>query len=216
MRNKVVILGTLIVLCSSPVGLAGDATVRNDGSVTWQAGVDGVEIEWNADGSVRRLYSRYATPVEFPDRRGIAKAQIIAEEKAKANIVRFLKQDITSARIVGEIQADVNKATQHRQTGSAATVSKVDERTVMDSLTEVTGSFATGTLTGVIVLEKGYDDKTQEAWTVVGVSEKTIGAARGVRGKMIEPDVSEPSGSLNQPNFGLQRGEVRRSRQRDW
>jgi len=58
MRNKVVILGTLMGLCSSPVGLAGDATVQNDGSVTWQAGVDGVEIEWNADGSVRQARSR--------------------------------------------------------------------------------------------------------------------------------------------------------------
>ncbi len=96
----------MIIVCSNPLAFAGDATIQNDGSVTWQAGVDGVEIEWNADGSVRRIYSRYGTPVEFPDRRGIAKAQIIAEEKAKANIVRIMSQGISSARIVGEIQTD--------------------------------------------------------------------------------------------------------------
>jgi hypothetical protein len=32
---------------------------------------------------------------------------------------------------------------------------------------------ASGYLQGVIVLEKGYSDKTDEAWVVVGISDKT-------------------------------------------
>jgi hypothetical protein len=36
-------------------------------------------------GSFNRIYSRYTQTVAIPDRQGIAKARIIAEEKAKAD-----------------------------------------------------------------------------------------------------------------------------------
>jgi hypothetical protein len=86
------------------------------------------------------------TPVEFGDRRGISKAQIIAEEKAKAAIVRFLGQAISSTRVIGEVQNDLNKATQQRESGNAPNVKKVDKRTMIEGLTEVTTSFASGQL----------------------------------------------------------------------
>ncbi len=210
--HYVAALAALTLLFSPALSSAGDAKLQNDGSLTWQAGVDGVEIEWNPDGSIRRIYSKYATPVEVGDRRGIAKAQIIAEEKAKANIVRFMSQGVAASRIVAEIQVDVNKATQERQKGSA-TLRKVDERTLTESLTEITGSFAAGTLRGVIVLEKGYDDKAGEAWVAVGVSEKTIRASRGIENMTRN---SAPEGAREVPGRLGQPGEVRRSRQSDW
>jgi hypothetical protein len=208
-----ILLGMLIVaICGSP-SWAGEVTVQNDGSTTWQAGVDGVEIEWNADGSIKRIYSRYSTPVEFPDRRGIDTAQKIAEEKAKAAIVRFMNQSVSSTRVVTEVQADLNRATQERQTGSGAIVRKVDQRTLVEALTEVTASFATGKLSGVIVLEKGYDDKTQEAWVVVGISQKTIKAARDVQDTIADPN----AGNRGAPDsMGRQPSEIRRSHQKDW
>jgi hypothetical protein len=197
----------------SPPVLAGEAIVSGDGSATWQAGVDGVEIEWNADGSVKRLYSRYSTPVEFADRRGIATAQIIAEEKAKAGIVRFIQQSVASTRVVAEVESDLNKAIQERSSGTPSTVHKSDERTLIESLTEVTASFAAGTLRGVIVLEKGYDDKAQEAWVVVGISEKTLNAASSVKHMIDEPKSPTTPGS---DSIGTQPSEVRRSNQKDF
>lgn len=204
----------MCLMCPAFPSLAGDADVHADGGVTWQAGVDGVEIEWHTDGSIKRLYSRYSTPVEFADRRGISKAQVIAEEKAKANIIRFMNQSISSTRIVAEVQSDINKATQHRETSKEATVKKVDERTIMESLTEVTTSFASGSLRGVIVLERGYDEKTQEAWVTVGISEKTIAAARSVRGMVSSSPKTESTGKSSE--IGTQEGEVRKSKQQDW
>ena len=109
------VMGVLMVITLIAPSWAGEVARQEDGSTVWQAGVDGVEIEWNPDGSVKRIYSRYSTPVEFPDRRGIAKAQIIAEEKAKAGIVRFMEQSVASTRVVTEVQSDLNKATQERQ-----------------------------------------------------------------------------------------------------
>jgi hypothetical protein len=192
---------------------AGSVNERPDGDTVWQAGVDGVEVEWNEDGSVKRISSRFSTPVEFGDRRGISKAQIIAEEKAKAAIVRFLEQSVSSTRVTAEMQNDLNHATQERQTGEKATVKKVDQRVMMESLTEVTTSFASGKLRGVIILEKGYDDKTDEAWVVVGISEKTIKAASGIKAMSQEQKPAQADGP---DRLGRQPSEVRRSNQKDW
>jgi len=200
------------LLCG-PAATAGTVDANPDGSAVWQAGVDGVEVEWNNDGSVKRISSRFGTPVEFGDRRGISKAQIIAEEKAKAAIVRFLKQDVSSTRVTTEMQNDLNHATQERQTGEKATVKKVDQRMMMESLSEVTTSFASGKLRGVIILEKGYEAKTEEAWVVVGISDKTIKAAAGVK-EMTEEQ--KPVRTDGPDGLGRQPSEVKRSNQKDW
>jgi hypothetical protein len=216
-----IVVGALSIaiglLIGPPVARAGDLQTT-DASTTWQAGVDGVEIEWSPTGSVKRISSKFSVPVEFNDRRGIYKAQVIAEEKAKAAIVRFLDQSVSSTRIVAEVQSDLNKATQSRQTGAAASLHKVDERTLVETLTEVTTSFAHGSLGGVIVLEKGYDEKSEEAWVVVGISDKTIAAAVGV-GAMIKhasPDQVRPEQAPPDTDLQKQPSEVKRIKQSDW
>src|ERR671929_944554 len=112
-------IGLSVILLASVAQMAwaGDVILDQDGGTRWQAGIDGVEIEWAPDGSVKRLYSRYGQPVEFADRRGISGAQTIAEEKAKAAIVRFMDQRVASNRVVTEVEADLGKATQGRQAG---------------------------------------------------------------------------------------------------
>lgn len=215
MRLGMLIICAIFVTSTASPVLAGNADINIDGSVTWQAGVDGVEIEWAPDGTIRRLYSRYSTPVEFADRRGISKAQIIAEEKAKANIVRYLNQSVSSSRVVAEVQADINKATQLRETDERATVKKVDERTIIESLTELTTSFSAGSLRGVIVLEKGYDDKLEEVWVTVGISDKTIAAARGVQ-NMINNKSTTAKDSDGLSKMGVQQSEIRKSKEQDW
>ena len=200
----------------SQAAWAGDIVQAQDGGTKWQAGIDGVEIEWAPDGSVKRLYSRDGQPVEFADRRGITGAQTIAEEKAKAAIVRFMDQRVASSRVVTEVEADLGKATQERRAGDTQ-VKKVDERTLLTSLSEISGSYASGQLRGVIVLEKGYDEKAGEAWAVVGISDKTIRAARAVK-DMNEPAAQEKGTGPSQPgnSLGLQNGEIRRTHQQDW
>ena len=216
MLVRITIFLMLFSICLLQPLMAGEAGVNNDGSVTWQAGVDGVEIDWNPDGSVRRISSRYSTPVEFADRRGVYKAQIVAEEKAKASIIRFLKQSSASTRIVAEVQTDINKATQNRETGEKAIVRKSDERVLIESLTEITASFAAGTLRGVIVLEKGYDEKTQEAWVVVGISDKTLNASRSVNNMLEGNNTNSPNASSGDSGIEKQPSEVRRHQNPNW
>src|SRR4051794_40024280 len=62
--------------------------------------LDGLDIEFDKQGNWSKIYSTYTQPVDVPDRRGIKKAQVIAEEKGKAQIVRFLQQNVSSERLV--------------------------------------------------------------------------------------------------------------------
>ncbi|WHQ68628.1 hypothetical protein [Methylorubrum extorquens] len=172
------------------VALAGGAGAqsvekRPDGSVEWKAGINGVTLEFNPSGGVRRIYSKYSHPVTIADKRGVHTATVIAEEKAKGEIVRFLKQDVASGRVVTEFENTVSKSTQEKA-GEGKSITTVDQRTIGQSLTELSSSAASGTLSGVVVLENGYDDKEQEAWVVVGLSEKSMTAARATRDMLTE------------------------------
>ncbi len=102
---------------------------------------------------VRRIYSKVAQPVTIADRRGIQTATIIAEEKAKAAIVRFLQQDVVSGRA-----ATLSQSIQKGGTGGDA-ISTTDQRNVVQGLSQFTGSVSRGTLAGVVVLESWYDPK---------------------------------------------------------
>ena len=207
-----ILAAVAVLFCNLAFG--GDATVGEDGTVTWQAGVDNVEIVWEPDGSMKRLYSRYGVPVEFADRRGIHKGYVIAEEKAKANIIRFLNQSISSSRVVTEIQSELNKATQTREGGNVTSQTKVDERQLIESLTEVTTSFASGKLRGVIVLEQGFDEKTSEAWVVVGISKRTMASANSLEKALSNPGNDQVSETVS--GRATQGSETRRSHQKDW
>jgi len=193
MRLSKLFLATAILalgLALSPQPQAGEVAQTADTRL-WRAGIDGVEVEWDKDGSVRRISSQISQPVQFPDKRGIRKAQTIAEEKAKAAIIRWLKQDSFSTRVVTEIDQDLETASRERS-GEGDTWSKTNQRQMVENLTEVVGSFAKGSLRGVMILEKGYDEANEEAWVKVGISRKSI-KATGEVNDMLNGD----SGSAN-------------------
>lgn len=216
---KKIVSRTLCVLLASCAALswAGEIGKAADKATVWQAGVDGVEIEWGPTGEFNRIYSAFYQPVSIADRRGISKAQIIAEEKAKAAVIRFMDQNVSSRRVIEQVDTDMEKATRTQGKGTAENWTKENQRKMVETLTEVTTSYSSGHLRGVIVLEKGYDEARGEAWVKVGISKKTMGAAGALQSATQAPpagdDPAHPvvSGStLNQPS------EVRRSQQRDW
>jgi hypothetical protein len=182
------------------MGPAGAQSIERqaDGTTTWQAGINGATLEFNPNGTVKRIFSKYSHPVAIADKRGIHTAMIIAEEKAKGSIVRFLQQEVASGRIVNEFQNTISKSTQEK-TGNAESLSTVDQRTIGESLTELSSSFASGTLSGVVVLENGYDDKEREAWVVVGLSEKTMAAAKATRDMLTESQRNTPASTTTTP-----------------
>ena len=205
-RSKWCSLVALLQILWAPGLIAGQMTNSKDG-VLWQAGIDGVEIEFGPNGSFLRIYSKASQPVRFPDRQGIVKAQMIAEEKAKAAIVRFIEQDSLSVRVVAQVETDFEQATRKQRTSKEDQMSKINKRTLIENLTEVTTSVASGRLRGVIILERGYDEKSEEVWVKVGIGRQSLNAARELDGAIQEPSVT------NSPRPG---SEVQRSRQKDW
>ena len=156
------------------VSFAGEVVSGQDGSTVWRAGIDGLEIEWGPDRKVKRISSQATHPVRFPDRQGIAKAQTIAEEKAKAAIVRFRGEEVATGTVVSEVDNDIEEATRNQSSRETENITKTNKRVMMETLGQVTASAAAGRLRGVIVLERGYDEKREEAWVKVGISDKTI------------------------------------------
>jgi hypothetical protein len=212
-RKWDIALGVFLSLAMIKVAHAGKLDVGSE--IVWTAGVDGVEIEWGADGSFNRVYSAYCHPVNIPDRRGVAKATTIAEEKAKAAIIRFIKQESFSSRLVTEIDSDIERASS-TQTGDSMSVSKETRRQMTETLTVLTGSTASGLLKGVVVLQTGYDTKRQEACVRVGISKKTMGAAAALGESTKGSGVSSPNKPSAASSSLIQDSESRSTRMKDW
>jgi len=149
--------------------------------------LDGLEIEFDAAGDWTRMYSTYRQPVSFPDRTGIRKAYTIAEEKGKAQIIRFMQENVATDRLVAEVNTEIQQA-ERSISGEKETVSKTTKRHMLESVTEFTRSYSSGMLRGITVLEQGYDEKAEEVWVKIGLSRKT--AALGQR---LQNDLANPT-----------------------
>lgn len=169
-------IGTLLATAASAQGIM----TNSDGTATYSSGVDGPKIEYDKDGSFLRVSEKYTQPVNFPDRRGIHTAYVIAEEKAKGAIVRFISEQVATGRVVTETENDLSKTSS--STGSdGQKLSDTAQRTIIQNLTELTQSAAAGTLSGVVVIDQGYDEKAAEVWVVVGISKKSRAAAQSFK-----------------------------------
>lgn len=173
----------------------------------------GVELRFDANGVMQSVKSTYFHPVEFPDRRGISKAYIIAEEKAKANIARYMEQVSTSSRTVTEIDDSLSKAS--RSVGSEGKSWQKDStRKVIETLQEVTGSSAQAVLRGVRILERSYDEKAEEVKVVVGINRQSMSGASQLKGALDQARTpAKPSTSGT--DFPSQPTEIRRARDAD-
>jgi len=185
LKNHIATLGLVVATAfcvaqnasSSPE--VGQSQMSANGSSTLK--LEGIDIDFDAAGNWSAIYSTYTQPVEFPDRRGIKKAQIIAEEKGKAEIIRFLDQEVSSERLVEEVDKTVENAERNQGTGNDDKLTRTSQRQMVESVKEFTRSYASGNLRGVTVLETGYNEKAEEAWVKIGISQKTITIANGLR-----------------------------------
>ena len=160
----------------------------------------GVELRFDGNGKLLSVKSTFLHPVDFPDRRGINKAYIIAEEKAKANIARYMKQVSSSTRTVREVDDSLSKATRNSNS-EGASWSKENTRKVIESLEEVTGSSAQAVLQGVRILERSYNEKAEEVKVVVGINRQSIAGAAQL-GQSMNP--SNPTSNAGSSSGGKQ------------
>lgn len=145
--------------------------------------LQGIRIEAGASGDWERIYATGVQPVEFPDRRGITTAQRIAEQRAKAEIVKFFDQEMSAETIVSEMEAATQVSTRQQGSGGES-FDKDSQRVLATSLSEVLRSYSSSTLRGVMVLESGYDEASEEAWVKVGISRGSIAMASAASSAM--------------------------------
>jgi hypothetical protein len=214
-RLKIIILYLLTISLHS---IAGDIKISGSNDIVWQAGINGIEIEWDQNGAFKRVYSQKCNPVRIPDREGITKATDIAEEYAKGAIVSFIEQNSFGSKLVNQISSDSEKATRSQTIGTD-TVSTETTRQMSESLTKIVGSDFKGKLSGVVLLESGYDPKKQEACVRVGISLKTLGAANSLSNALNNKNNANNQNSRNQSDLKsnlIQDTETRKSRMEDW
>lgn len=198
---------------------AGEVEPTEGGGTAWNAGLDGIVIEFDDAGNFNRIYSKYTQPVSVPNTRGIRTAKTIAEEKAKGAIIRFMEQEVSSSTFVAEVSADIERSSAKSGSDGEVSLSSEASSNMLTSLTELNGSASRGTLRGVIRLEEGYDASTGEAWVKVGLSNRTMRVAGSVR-EAIANDGRERNESAPESTDSTQRNNprshVRKTEQEDW
>lgn len=189
-----------LIVCSG-FASAGQVSTKANGAVSWRAGITGIVIDWAPNGAISAISSKANQAVVFPDREGINKAFTIAEEKAKAGIVRFMTQRTSDIRVVTQVNNDLSKAQLNKKTGEKARANSTDTRTLVSNLSETIASFGSHRLPGVIVLKRGYNPKTHQVSVTVGISRRTIGAANALQ-NMLSSSGSVESSAAPTPGNG--------------
>lgn len=203
--------GTLCLAQNGSVAAGvGQIQVSSDGSSKLK--LDGIDIEFDATGNWSAIYSTFTQPVEFPDREGIKKAQIVAEEKGKAEIIRFLNQEVQSERIVSEADSTIQNAERTQGTGKGDRLSRTTQRQIVSSLKQFTRSYASGNLRGVTILATGYNEKAEEAWVKIGLSRKTAAIANSLSHDMQQGSPADDSQGRGTDSSTKQPSEDRGSR----
>lgn len=177
-----------LALAAVPAGQVAAQAAANTLSL------DGLEIEFDANGDWSRMYSTYRQPVSFPDRVGLRKAYTIAEEKGKAQIIRFMQENVSSERLVEEVNKEVQQAARSQANGKES-ISRNTQREMVESVKEFTRSYSAGTLRGVTVLEQGYDEKAEEVWVKIGLSRRSAALGQQLQQDLANPRAAKPKGN---------------------
>jgi hypothetical protein len=161
-----------------------DSEVHNtsDGAVSSGVVSNRVEVLWNSDGTVKMIQSRYSVSAKSFDRKAIRQALLIAEEKAKANLVRFLEQDITTtSTFVTIVHSEVGSS--NSKEGASDSKNSGDQNDILlsEKFTEITRSYAKGSLSGIIVLDQGFDEEFGEVWIIVALSNRAISTVNSIQ-----------------------------------
>jgi len=199
--NLLCCLVSLMILFSAS-SLRAETAVEIEGSLlSVEDDVLGVEVKFDNDGNLISAVSTFHEPVNFPDRSGINKAYIIAEEKAKGQLARFISQEIISERTVEMINSEISKA-ERNKSGQGVQWSKNDAREIRSTLTEISSSRAREVLKGVRILKRTFDEKREEVIVTIGINQRSASAAN-----QLKDNSSKPAPSSKQKDFPSQPSE---------
>ena len=130
-----------------------------------------------------RVVSVYRQPVKFQDRSGVRKATVIAQERAKGNIVRFFSQEQSTSREIEEVDEGGEEATRIVDSNGDL-VTRTITRNQSEIPRQLDASFAVSNLKGILQIEESYDKELSEVCVAMGFSAKSTNMAEKSKGWM--------------------------------
>ena len=181
----------------------------DDDSYCGSAGLGGISV----DGQKQQVIAVYHQSVKFPDRSGVRKAVIIAEERAKGEMVRFFSQNQNTMRTIEETDAESEEATRLvDENGSVMNRSITRAQSAV--LTQVDSSIASGDLSGILKIEESYDEDAEEVCVAMGFSARSNAMAQQAQDWMTNPGAVGAGSSEREGSGKI--GSYKKIRKGDW
>ena len=166
-------------------------------------GLSGISV----DSERKLLVAVYYQAVLFPDKSGIRRAAIVAEERAKSEIIRYFDAYQTTSRKISETDSSSQSATRIVDENGQTTNREITREQSM-VLDQVDRSMAVGNLRGLQKIEESYDADGEEICVAMAFSAKSNEAAQeaqswmtGSSGTKAEDEKSEASGADKDPKL---------------
>ena len=172
---------------------------------------DGVQLETKNE----RLVSISRVPVKFNDSAGRRKARVIAQERAKGDIVRFFEQNQTTIRKVTTEDGDFETVSQLTDETGRST-RKEYTREQSDVLVEMETSIASGNLSGIRQVEELFDANLEEVCVAMGFSSKSGQGAKDAQQWMRGDKANELPPNADAKGDSQESGSYSRSIEDNW
>ena len=134
-------------------------------------GVDSVNIDENGNIKLKATAEDVMKIADVRDKQACLKK---AELKAKADIAKFFKEQVTSKEIIDELSQQLEKAKNEGGNG----LESISRDVVINEVTQIQNN-AEAALRGVVVIEKIASVETKECSVTVGFNSKTLKVAEG-------------------------------------
>ena len=159
------------------------ATAAHSESDTY-CGADGLS-GISVDSEKKLLVAVYYQAVLFPDKSGIRRAAIVAEERAKSEIIRYFDAYQTTSRKISETDSSSQSATRIVDENGQTTNREITREQSM-VLDQVDRSMAVGNLRGLQKIEESYDADGEEICVAMAFSAKSNEAAQEAQSWMTD------------------------------
>lgn len=167
------------------------------------------------DEDLARVISVYRQPVKFADRSGVRKATVIAQERAKGNIVRFFSQSQTTIREIEEVDQGGEDATRIVDSNGDL-VTRTITRNQSEILRQLDASFAISDLKGILQIEESYDKELSEVCVAMGFSAKSTKMVEESKGWMEGRRINEAAQGATLETNTSDVESYTRNRKGDW
>ena len=179
--------------------------VYAEGDVVSYESPEGVELKFYEDGRLKSVKASAEVALEFGDREDILLSKREAKMIAKAEIAKFLKEKLNTTETLDKVTKTVVSKTKDK--GSSATREQI--KTQMVKIHNSADAY----LKGVVTLLEDINKTEKYVKVEVGMNEKTMRAADGLRRRIAEDHSSSvKKGSPRKKSSGR---EIRKSKMYD-